>query len=41
MHEEYTNALPLHGVSVDEERSSLENSEPSQCSYELLAVEGK
>ncbi|KAF5750039.1 hypothetical protein HS088_TW03G00369 [Tripterygium wilfordii] len=39
MHESYRNALSLHGVGVEEDRSSLENSEASRGSYDILTLE--
>jgi hypothetical protein len=40
MHESYRNSLPLHGVGVDEDRSSLHNNGPSRSPYDILTIEG-
>ncbi|KAL5554063.1 hypothetical protein UlMin_041464 [Ulmus minor] len=39
MHESFRSSLPLHSVGVDEERSSLEDNEPSQGPYDILTIE--
>ncbi|KAJ0038949.1 hypothetical protein Pint_22636 [Pistacia integerrima] len=39
IHESYRNPLPLHGVGVEEDRSSLENTGPSSGAYNTLAIE--
>lgn len=39
MHESYRNSLPLHGVGVDEDRSSLHNNGPSRSPYDILTIE--
>ncbi|CAK9141773.1 unnamed protein product, partial [Ilex paraguariensis] len=39
MHESYRNSLPLHGVGVEEDRSSLENNGPSRGSYNIFTVD--
>ncbi|KDP23022.1 hypothetical protein JCGZ_01685 [Jatropha curcas] len=39
IHESYRNSLPLHGVGVEEDRSSLENSCSSRASYDILTIE--
>ena len=40
MHESYRNALPLHGVGVDDDRSSLDNNGSSRSPYDILTIEG-
>lgn len=40
MHESYRNSLPLHGVGVDDDRSSLDNNGSSRSPYDILAIEG-
>ncbi|KAL5983162.1 hypothetical protein ACLOJK_017244 [Asimina triloba] len=39
IHESYRNALPLHGVGVEEDRSSLENGGSSRPPYDILTIE--
>lgn len=41
MHESYRESLPLHGVGVEAERSSLENNGSSRGSYDVLTIEGE
>lgn len=40
MHESYRNSLPLHGVGVDDDRSSLDNNGSSRSPYDILTIEG-
>ena len=40
MHESYRNSLPLHGVGVDDDRSSLDNNGTSRSPYDILTIEG-
>lgn len=40
MHESYRNSLPLHGVGVEEDRTSLENNGSSRGAYDMLTIEG-
>jgi hypothetical protein len=41
MHESYGNSLTLHGVTVEEEHSVLDNnSRPSTPSYNILLSQG-
>lgn len=40
MHESYRNSLPLHGVGVDDDRSSLDNNGSSRSPYDILTTEG-
>ncbi|KAK1324975.1 Uncharacterized protein QJS10_CPA01g00164 [Acorus calamus] len=39
IHGSYRNSLPLHGVGVDDDRSSLENSGSSRSPYNLFTAE--
>ncbi|XP_050275755.1 uncharacterized protein At2g02148 isoform X2 [Quercus robur] len=39
MHESYRNSLPLHGVGVDDDRSSLDNNGSSRSPYDILTIE--
>ncbi|XP_057962825.1 uncharacterized protein At2g02148 isoform X3 [Malania oleifera] len=39
MHESYRNSLPLDSVGVEEDRSSLENSESSRGPYDMLTFD--
>ncbi|XP_065872963.1 uncharacterized protein At2g02148 [Euphorbia lathyris] len=39
MHESYRNTLPLHGVGVEEDRSSLENNGSPRGAYDILTIE--
>ncbi|KAF3974972.1 hypothetical protein CMV_001746 [Castanea mollissima] len=39
MHESYRNSLPLHGVGVDDDRSSLDNNGTSRSPYDILTIE--
>ncbi|KAG8645487.1 uncharacterized protein At2g02148 isoform X1 [Manihot esculenta] len=39
MHESYRNSLPLHGVGVEEDRTSLENNGSSRGAYDMLTIE--
>lgn len=41
MHDSYRTSLPLHGVGVEEDRSSLENNGPARGSYDILTIDGK
>ena len=41
MHDSYRTSLPLHGVGVEEDRSSLENNESARGSYDILTIDGK
>ncbi|KAK4264079.1 hypothetical protein QN277_029416 [Acacia crassicarpa] len=39
MHEPHRNSLPLHNVEVEEDRSSLENNDPSRDPYDILTMD--
>ncbi|CAL1392507.1 unnamed protein product [Linum trigynum] len=39
IHESYRSSLPLHGVGVEEDRSSVENSGSSRVPYNLINIE--
>lgn len=42
IHDSYSNSLPIHGVGVEEERSSLDNdgSSSSRAPYDILSLQG-
>lgn len=40
LHETFRNSLPLHGMVVEEDRTSIENSGSSTGSYNIVTIDG-